>query len=125
MGAALRSYRNARADEQPGAQTEAIEATIRQYESKVRTNDEALAFVTGCRTSFMFFDGNTSFRWTSVSPRALYRLGKRTGQYEIRCDELPWKRDIDDPTNLDGRLHGISAADLAIAIADKAEQQTG
>ncbi len=124
MGTGLRSYRNARAAQQQGEDTEAARSIIEDYENYVRNNDRALAFITGCRASFMFFDGNTSFRWTFVSPSALYRPGSRTGQYRVRFDELPLKGDENDPTNLDGRLHGISAADLAMAIADEAEQQT-
>ena len=121
MGAGLRAYRNARAAQQNGEETPQTLQVIDEYEKYVRTNDKALAFITGCRTSFMFFDGNTSFRWTFVSPSALYRPGKRTGTYHIRFDELPLKGDENDPTNLEGRLHGITAADLAIAIADEAE----
>lgn len=124
MGSGLRKYRNARAAEQETESTAETRQTIDEYEDYVRKNDKARVFITACRTSFMFFDGNTSFRWTFVSPSALYRPGRRTGQYEVGFDELPLKGDQDDPTNLDGRLHGISAADLAIAIAEEAEQQT-
>lgn len=124
MGTGLRAYRNARAEQRKGENTEASNTTIEEYENYVRTNDKALAFITGCRTSFMFFDGNTSFKWTYVSPSALYRPGRRTGQYKVIFNELPLKGDQNDPTNLDGRLHGISAADLAVAIADEAEKQT-
>lgn len=124
MGSGLRAYRNARAAQRNGKSTTESKTVIKDYEDYVRSNDKALAFITGCRTSFMFFDGNTSFRWTFVSPSALYRPGKRTGEYQVRFDELPLKGDAEDPKNLDGRLHGISAADLAIAIVDEAEQQT-
>lgn len=124
MGSALRNYRNARAAQRQGKGTTASKGTIEEYERQARSNDRALAFITGCRTSFMFFDGNTSFRWTFISPSALYRPGRRTGHYEVLYDQLPLKGDQGDPTNLDGRLHGISAADLAIAIADEAEEQT-
>lgn len=123
MGSGLRKYRNARAAEQEMNGTNETRRIIEEYEDYVRKNDKALIFITACRTSFMFFDGNTSFRWTFVSPSALYRPGKRTGEYTVHFDELPLKGDQNDPTNLDGRLHGISAADLAIAIADEAEQR--
>lgn len=123
MGSGLRAYRNARAAETSGSATEDTRKTIQDYEDYVRGNDKAVQFVTACRTSFMFFDGNTSFDWTYVSPSALYRPGRRTGAYDTRFDILPLKGDENDGKNLDGRLHGISAADLAIAIADEAESK--
>jgi putative NADH-flavin reductase len=124
MGLGLRKYRNARLAHRAGEETAETRDVIKDYEAYVQRNDRALEFITGCRTSFMFFDGNTSFRWSFVSPPALYRPGKRTGKYDVRFDKLPLKGDEEDPTNLGGRLHGISAADLAIAIADEAESQT-
>lgn len=121
MGSGLRAYRNARAAKSKGSVNLETEKVIEDYESYVRSNDKALQFVTACRTSFMFFDGNTAFPWTYVSPPALYRPGRRTGQYETRFDVLPVKGDENDGKKLDGRLHGISASDLAVAIADEAE----
>ena len=123
MGAGLRAYRNARSADASGTATPESRNVIEDYENYVRNNDRALQFITACRTSFMFFDGNTAFSWTFVSPSALYRPGKRTGQYDTRYDILPVKGDEGDPRNLDGRLHGISASDLAIAIADEATNQ--
>ena len=123
MGAGLRAYRNARSADASGTATPESRKVIEDYENYVRNNDRALQFITACRTSFMFFDGNTAFSWTFVSPSALYRPGKRTGQYDTRYDILPVKGDEGDPRNLDGRLHGISASDLAIAIADEATNQ--
>lgn len=123
MGSAIRAYRNARVAEAAGNTSDENAKTIAEYESYVRSNDKALEFITACRTSFMFFDGNTAFSWTFVSPPALYRPGRRTGVYHIRFDTLPVKGDEKDPENLDGRLHGISASDLAIAIADEAENR--
>ncbi|CAK7236625.1 hypothetical protein SBRCBS47491_009701 [Sporothrix bragantina] len=125
MGMALREYRDAWAAVRQGTATDATHRTIDAYEQKVLSNDKAKTFVTACRTSFMFFDGNTSFRWTYVSPSALYRPGKRTGTYETIFDEIPLKPAAPgaDPSSLEDRLHGITAADLAIAIADEAETQ--
>lgn len=125
MGSSLRNYRNARKLAKEGKPTEESKKIIAEYEEKARNNDSARIFVTACRTSFMFFDGNTSFRWTFISPSALYRPGARSGKYEVIFDEIPLKSKVeDDPLDLESRLHGITAADLAIAIADEAEQQT-
>ncbi|TVY58377.1 hypothetical protein LCER1_G000855 [Lachnellula cervina] len=121
MGSGLRAYRNARIAKASGNTSDEIEEVIKEYEGYVRSNDKALVFITACRTSFMFFDGNTAFPWTFVSPPALYRPGRRTGAYDIQFDVLPVKGDAKDPRNLDGRLHGISASDMAIAIADEVE----
>lgn len=126
MGSSLRNYRDARAKLREGKADDKVLTVIKEYEQAVLRNDKALAFVTACRTTFMFFDGNTSFPWTFVSPPALYRSGKRTGSYETIFDEIPLKpaKEGADPGSLEGRLHGITAADLAIAIADEAEAKT-
>ncbi|KAF2502667.1 hypothetical protein BU16DRAFT_448877 [Lophium mytilinum] len=125
LGSSLRDYRNARKLQKEGKATKESRATIAAYEEKAASNDSALVFVTACRTSFMFFDGNTSFRWTYISPSALYRPGRRSGRYEVILDEIPLKSAVkDNASDLEGRLHGITAADLAIAIADEAEEQT-
>ncbi|KAJ4366498.1 hypothetical protein N0V83_008134 [Neocucurbitaria cava] len=124
MGSSLRNYRNARKLLRDGKADDEARKIIEDYENGVLNNDKALTFITACRTAFMFFDGNTSFKWTYVSPPALYRSGKRTGNYDTIFDELPIRPTQGDPENFDGRLHGITAADLAIAIADEAEAQT-
>jgi hypothetical protein len=126
LGINLRNYRNARTKLASSPQDDnAREAhkIIAEYEEAVTKSDCALTFVTACRTSFMFFDGNTAFRWTYVSPSALYRPGKRTGSYEVLFDELALKPAAPDQAELEGRLHGITASDLAIAIADEAVKQ--
>ncbi|KAJ4318662.1 hypothetical protein N0V84_006750 [Fusarium piperis] len=125
MGTSLRAYRNARRRLRSDQADEASLKLIEDYETVVMNNDQALEFVTASRTSYMFFDGNTSFKWTYVSPPALYRSGKRTGAYETIIDELPVKPAPKgtDASSLDGRLHGISVADLAIAIADEVENK--
>ncbi|KAF2462461.1 hypothetical protein BDY21DRAFT_331469 [Lineolata rhizophorae] len=124
MGSALRSYRNARLHAKEGKETEEDKAFVKDYEYKVSKEDKGLKFIRAGRTSFMFFDGNTSFRWTFVSPSALYRPGRRTGKYEVVLDELPLKNTPSASSNpLDGRLLGVSCADLAVAIADDVETQ--
>lgn len=122
MGSALRLYRNARIALAEGKSIPESTAAIEEYERSVRTKDQASDFIKACRTSFLFFDGNESFHWTFVSPSALYRPGKRTGQYKIVLDDLPLKDIPSRSSNpLDGRLLGISCADLAVAIADEIE----
>ncbi|VUC37791.1 unnamed protein product [Clonostachys rosea] len=125
MGSALRKYRDARKELRNGTADADMHKFIDEYEQAVLSNDKAKEFVTACRTSFMFFDGNTSFKWTYVSPSALYRSGTRTGSYETVFDEIPLKpvKKGGQEDDLEGRLHGISAADLAIAIADEIETQ--
>ena len=126
MGVKLRAFRNARIAEREGKGSDETKKAIEDYERAVLSGDPAKNFVTGARTAFMFFDGNTSFRWTFVSPSALYRPGKRTGAYEVVFDKLPLKPATGDDSGVDGfdgRLLGISAADLGVAIADEAENQ--
>lgn len=122
IGALLRSYRNARIAARNGTATTETEGVIREVEEKILRGDDAKEFVMGGRTSFMFFDGNGAFEWSYVSPPALYRAGSRTGGYEWGVDYLPLKGENPmDGRVLEGRLQGISAADLAIAVADEAE----
>ena len=126
MGSSLRAYRNARLTLRAGSPSsedlKAARVIVDEYEAKVR-QDPASDFIKAARASYMFFDGNTSFSWTFVSPSALYRPGKRTGSYEVTIHNLPLKGAPKGDNLLDGRLMGISAADLAIAIADEAETQ--
>lgn len=124
MGGNLRKYRNARLTlRSAGASDDAIkaaEAIVDEYEEGVK-QDRASEFIKAARASYMFFDGNTSFDWTFVSPSPLYRPGKRTGSYEVTIHNVPLKGEPKGDNRLDGRLTGISAADLAIAIADEVE----
>ncbi|QGA13454.1 hypothetical protein EYB26_001104 [Talaromyces marneffei] len=123
MGEALRSYRNARLAVKAGKATAAELQTIQTYEDAVRLNDRATSFIKAGRASLLFFEGNTSFPWTFVSPSPLYRPGKRTGKYEITIDYVPLKGTPSEEAILDGRLTGISVSDLSIAIADEIENQ--
>lgn len=123
MGEALRSYRNARLAVKAGKATDTELQTIQTYEDAVRSNDKATSFIKAGRASLLFFEGNTSFPWTFVSPSPLYRPGKRTGKYEITIDYVPLKGSPSEEGILDGRLTGISVADLSIAIADEIENE--
>lgn len=123
MGSNLRAYRNARLvlrgiDE--GKKDEA-KRVVAEYETRLKQGDAAAEFIKAARTTLMFFDGNKSFDWTYVSPSALYRPGKRTGEYKVTIDNLPLKGEPKGENPLEGRLLGVSAADLAIAIADEVE----
>ncbi|KAL2839394.1 hypothetical protein BJY01DRAFT_237105 [Aspergillus pseudoustus] len=121
LGSALRSYRNARLAQRAGTATAADIDTIRTYEDSIRNNDRASDYIKAGRAALLFFEGNTSFRWTFVSPSPLYRPGRRTGSYEITIDHVPLKGEQSDGDILEGRLTGISAADLGLAIADEIE----
>lgn len=123
LGAPLRSYRNARLAEKSRTATAADIDTIRTYEETIRKSDRASDYIKAGRASLLFFEGNTSFPWTFVSPSPLYRPGPRTGQYNVTLDYVPLKGEQKGENALDGRLTGISAADLAIAIADEIENR--
>ncbi|KAH7017971.1 uncharacterized protein B0I36DRAFT_388279 [Microdochium trichocladiopsis] len=123
MGSALREFRTARVAERQGQATEETRAFIDDYEEKARSQDFALEFIQAVRTTFMFFDGNTSFSWTFVSPPPLYRPGTRTGSYEVAVDDVPLTGQKVSDNMFEGRLTGITAADLAIAVADESERK--
>lgn len=121
MGVSLREFRNARLAEREGNATEKTRDVIETFERKARSNDHATDFIKSARTSFMFFEGNTSFPWTFLSPPPLYRSGKRTGRYEIQLDTVPLKGPQKTCNFFEERLTGVTAFDLAVAIADEAE----
>src|SRR5579859_5372048 len=93
-----------------------------------RVFGEGIEFVKGCRTSFLFFLDNKylrplhahvlisrSFNWTFVSPPANYCPTVGVGTYTaIPNDYLP----VDE----NGDYRGIATSDLAIVLADEAEQ---
>lgn len=124
MGTALREYRNARIAEREGKATEEDLKKIAEYEAGIKAKDKATDFIKAGRTAFMFFEGNTSFQWSFVSPSALYRPGKRTGKYEIAVDDMVLEGEQKEGESVfEGRLTGISVADMAIAIADEVENK--
>jgi putative NADH-flavin reductase len=119
----LKAYHDARVQAAAGKGTAETQSIIESHEKDL-VNDQASGFIRACRATFMFFDRNTSFRWTFVSPPTLFRSGPRTGEYKVVIDKVPVKGDQNDGTNVTGRLHGIAARDLAIAIADESEKQS-
>jgi putative NADH-flavin reductase len=68
----------------------------------------------GCRAQFELFQGDTSFRWSFVSPPWFYRPGPRTGRYRTVVGDLPMAGD---------KPASIFVPDLALAIADEVERQ--
>lgn len=124
MGTALRRYRLARIAVTQGSNSAEDDKVISEYEHGVKEKDTASDFIKAGRTAFMFFDGNESFKWSFVSPSALYRPGKRTGAYEVSVDDMVLEGEQKDGESVfEGRLTGISVADMAIAIADEVERQ--
>lgn len=123
MGTSLRDYRNARIAERQGKASDEHKKVIADYEASIKTKDRATDFIKAGRTAYMFFDGNTSFKWSFVSPSALYRPGKRTEKYEISVDDMVLVGEQKGDNVFEERLTGISVADMAIAIADEVENQ--
>src|SRR5579862_2756926 len=123
IGAGLRKLRHARAARREGRATREDLDFIADYEKKVMAQDDSLTFVRAGRTTFMFFDGNTSFKWSYASPPPMYRPGRRTGEYRVVQDVLPLDPPDTDPSDLEGHLLGITVADMAVAVADDAESQ--
>jgi putative NADH-flavin reductase len=77
-------------------------------------------FIMACRASLQFFEGNTAFNWTFLSPSPGFKPGAKTGKYVIGEQAvLPVEGSQEAP--YEGRLLGITVKDLAGAIADEAE----
>lgn len=119
----IRAYRSARAAQREGRDTPEAQFVRESHEKRATENDHAKPLITACRTSLLFFEGNTSFVWTFVSPPAMYRSGRKAGRYDTLTDCIPLKGDQNDSEILEGRLKGISTFDFAIAIADEAERR--
>lgn len=88
--------------------------------AKSRTKESY--FIMACRASLLFFEGNTEFEWTFLSPPPGFMPGPKTGKYVVGEEailpvdgrqEPPWE----------GRLLGITVKDLAGVIADEAVTQ--
>ncbi|KAI7302451.1 hypothetical protein KC315_g16141 [Hortaea werneckii] len=137
MAKGMRVYRQARLALLAGKANEAELQTIKEVEDPIAYGPNPVPDLPlAARASFQMFDGNPSFRWSFVSPPGMYRPGPRTGQYEVHRDTAPL---IDGPPNTsgktasdfsasggnryEGRLGGITAADLGVAIADEVEKQ--
>ncbi len=124
MGTSLRRYREARLAESSGTAAQEDKTVIADYEKQIRVKDNASDFIKAGRTAYMFFEDRKTFSWSFVSPSALYRPGKRTGKYEVSVDEMVLVGKQQEGQDVfEGRLTGISVADMAIAIADEIEQR--
>lgn len=124
----LRAYRNARVALREGNPSEEQQKLIKETEDQVLHGENWIPDLpVAARASFLMFEGNTSFKWTFVSPSARYRPGPRTGKYDVWVDELPMAKEAAteslDGNPYEGRILGISAADLSMAIVDEAEKQ--
>ncbi|KAF9871188.1 nad-dependent epimerase dehydratase [Colletotrichum karsti] len=126
----LRAAREAWVAERSGNGTDETKKVLDDLDKTMADmNSQGVDFITGARATYMFFDGNTSFKWTYISPPPLYRPGTRTGSYRVELDRMPLQlaRAAEGGNNLsifEGRLQSISVPDMAVAIADEIEQQT-
>ncbi|TKA71757.1 hypothetical protein B0A55_08587 [Friedmanniomyces simplex] len=130
MAQGMRDYRIARQASlsNPGSLSEADRKLIDETERAVMEGPDPIPDIPiAARASYMFFDGNTTFPWSFVSPPAKYIPGPRTGKYEVHIDRVPLapesERTQGSENEFDGRLLGISVADLAVAIVDEVEKR--
>lgn len=128
MADTMRAYRHARTALKAGEADETDRKTIEDVEDAVKFGENPVPDLPlAARASFLWYEGNESFRWSFVSPPSQYRPGPRTGRYEVVRDVVPLttqsEAESSDDNEFEGRLLGASAADLAVAIADEAEEQ--
>ncbi|GKZ47905.1 hypothetical protein AbraIFM66951_011483 [Aspergillus brasiliensis] len=79
------------------------------------SNPESLTMPHACRSALYYFEDDETFDWSFLSPPWFYRDGPRTGEYGTTKDY--------QPADEAGRFLGISNADIAVALADEAEEQ--
>ena len=128
MADGMRAYRNGRSAVREGKASAEDEKAIKEVEEQILHGENWIPDLpVAARATFLTFEGNNSFKWSFVSPSARYRPGPRTGKYQVWLDELPLAKEAKTPSpdgnEFEGRLLGISAADLAVAIVDEAEKQ--
>ena len=121
----MRAYREARKAILCGKGSEQDREVVTEAEKQVLESEDFCPDIPlAARASYSFFDGDRSWEWTFVSPPARYVPGPRTGEYRVVEDVVPLAAgDGKDGNEFDGRLLGISAADLAVAIADEIERK--
>ncbi|KAK5360766.1 hypothetical protein LTS03_005627 [Exophiala xenobiotica] len=135
LGSGLRRLRNARLKARDGTASDEDVAFIKEYLQKAYDGDYSQTFVKAGRVTWLFFDGDTSWNWSFVSPPALYRPCRGGEEYHILEDLTPLKDTPDprfysgwykdDPKDIEGRLRGISTVDFVRAVADDAESKFG
>ncbi|KAK0333983.1 hypothetical protein LTR91_018798 [Friedmanniomyces endolithicus] len=130
MSRSMRAYRSARQSllSNPGSLTAANRKVIDETEKMVTEGPDPIPDIPiAARATYMFFEGNTTFPWSFVSPPAKYIPGPRTAKYEVHIDRVPLapesERTKGSENEFDGRLLGISVADLAVAIVDEVEKR--
>ncbi|OQV05090.1 hypothetical protein CLAIMM_09883 [Cladophialophora immunda] len=135
LGSGLRKLRTTRLRVRDGTATEEDVAFIKEYLQNAFDGDYSQTFVKAGRVTWLFFDGDTSWNWSFVSPPALYRPCRGGEDYHvvegfIPLREMPdlrfysgWYKD--DPKDIEGRLQGISTVDFVRAVADDAESKFG
>lgn len=130
FAARLRAARDSWLAEREGRGTKETREVLASMDKTMSDmSSQGVDFITGARATYMFFDGNTSFKWTYISPPPLYRPGTRTGLYDVVLDRMPLQLEEngdggDSLFTFEGRLQSISVPDMAVAIADEVEQQT-
>ena len=79
------------------------------------SSPDAMTMPHACRAAVHFFEHDETFSLSFLSPPWFYRDGPRTGEYGTTKDFQP----VDEA----GRFLGISNGDIAVALADEAEEQ--
>lgn len=128
MSDAGRAYRNARVALKAGKASDDDTKLLKETEDPVKYGEPFIHDLPlAARATFMMFEDKTSFEWTFVSPPGGYKPGPRTGKYQIFVDELPLAKEAgsksEDGNEFEGRLLGVSAADLAVAVVDEVEKK--
>ncbi|KAM5354817.1 hypothetical protein ACJ41O_001463 [Fusarium nematophilum] len=135
LGESLRKLRTARLEMIAGTATDQDVAFMKDYLQKTFDADPSLTFVKAARVTWMFFEGDTSWNWSYVSPPPLYRPCQGGEEYKVIEDLLPladapdprfysgWYKE--DPKDIEGRLKGISTVDFVRSVADDAESKFG
>lgn len=131
----MQTYRAALLAVREGSATEEQRSTLKEIEDPVLHGPQDAApseLPLAARAAFMMFESvpRSAMMWSFVSPPARFRPGPRTGRYDVWVDELPLAEKqtdgrgrMEEGNEFDGRLLGVSAADLAVAIADEVEKK--